>query len=165
MKPQDFKETFIPYHQKLYRIAYRLVQDSYTAEDLVQETYIKLWTQQNKRTSIKNTEAYAVIVLRNTCMDYLRERKKQEELKNGLKTAHTMEVTENQDWSDEVAAIKKIVQTLPEKQRMAFLLKHWEGYSNKEIEQILEISSVNLRVTLSRARKTVREYFFKWRST
>lgn len=164
MKTLDFKETFIPYHQKLYRIAYRLVQDSYAAEDLLQETYIKLWTQQDKWSSIKNTEAYAIIVLRNTCMDYLRERKKQEELKSRLK-ANQIVVPEHQDWSDEVTSIKKIVNTLPEQQRIAFWLKHWEDCPNEEIERVLEISSVNLRVTLSRARKTIREQFLKWRST
>ena len=53
MNTNLFKETFIPYHQKLYRIAFRILRDEGNAEDIVQETYIKLW---ERRKDMKHIE-------------------------------------------------------------------------------------------------------------
>lgn len=160
MDAQHFKKVFIPHHQKLYRIAYRIIEDSYLAEDLVQETYIKLWSQRDKLKNIQNPEAYAIIVLRNSCMDYIKQIKKDQKIKQ---LAEKPIVFENTDWTDEAEFIKKIVETLPEQQRIAFWMKHWEEYPNKVIEEVLGISAVNLRVTLSRARKTIKDQFLQWK--
>ncbi len=43
MDAESFKKEFLPYHRKLYCIAYRLLENAADAEDLVQEAYLKLW--------------------------------------------------------------------------------------------------------------------------
>ena len=73
MDAETFKKVFLPYHQKLYRIAYRIVQNSDNAEDIVQETFIKLWNKRHDMQTIDNTEAFAIIILRNTSLDFLRK--------------------------------------------------------------------------------------------
>ena len=73
MDAETFKKVFLPYHQKLYRIAYRIVQDTANAEDIVQETFIKLWNKKDELEQIENTEGFAIIIVRNTCLDYLRK--------------------------------------------------------------------------------------------
>jgi len=162
MDTETFKEVFIPYHQKLYKIAYRLVQDYDIAQDLIQETYIKLWNQREKWESIKNTEAYAVVIIRNVCIDYLNKQKNKHFLKNG-QTNLVASFEENYETTSEVNYIKKIVDKLPEKQRLVFWMKHWDGASNEEIEESLQLTAANLRVLLSRARKTIKEQFIKLR--
>ena len=67
MDAETFKKVFLPYHQKLYRIAYRIVQDTANAEDIVQETFIKLWNKKDELEQIENTEGFAIIIVRNTC--------------------------------------------------------------------------------------------------
>lgn len=160
MKEDEFKNIFIPYHPKLYRIAFRFVQDSDVASDMVQEVYIKLWSQRNKLGSIKNPEAYSVTCLRNLCLDHLKKTKKEISFEQ---LSDKKAIEEVQDWSDETKIIQKILETLPEQQRTAFWLKHWEEYSNEEIEEQLGMSAINLRVSLSRARKIIKEQFLKWR--
>jgi len=162
MDTETFKKVFIPHHQKLYRVAFKLLQDHDTAQDLVQETYIKLWNQKDKWETIKNTEAYAVVILRNACMDYLNHEKKRRNLKNET-LATQLTIEENYDTPSEVNYIKKIVDQLPEQQRLVFWMKHWDGASNKEIEETLNLSAVHLRVLLSRARKTIKDQFLKLR--
>lgn len=160
MEADEFKHIFVPYHQKLYRIAYRFLEDTDTASDMVQEVYSKLWIQKTKLAHIQNKEAYAVTTLRNLCLDHL---KKTKNLVSLEQQSHNKAIEEIPDWSDEANVIRKILETLPELQRTVFWLKHGEDYSNEEIEDQLEISAVNLRVNLSRARKTIKEQFLKWR--
>jgi RNA polymerase sigma-70 factor, ECF subfamily len=161
MDSETFKQVFIPYHQKLYRVAFRLVQDCDTAQDIVQEAYIKLWNQKEKCEAIKNTEAYAVVIVRNLCLDHLNQLKKTKHINEPLLVETSYQ--ENYETQNEVAYIKKIVDQLPEQQRLVFWMKHWDGASNKEIEETLNLTAVNLRVLLSRARKSIKDQFLKLR--
>ena len=72
MNAECFKQQFLPYHEKLYRIAFRLLGNREDAEDMLQEAYLKLWNKREGLASISNTEAYAVGVLKNVCFDFLR---------------------------------------------------------------------------------------------
>lgn len=160
MKSEVFKKTFIPYHQKMYRIAYRILNDHGNAEDVLQETYIKLWNKRNDILQIENTEAYAIIVLRNTCLDFLR-RKKEYISDFEIDIKETGSLTKEIEAKDELTQVEKLVNELPDQQRLVMQLKHWDEYTDEEIEKITGMSQVNIRVTLSRARKTIREKFLK----
>lgn len=158
MNTERFKETFIPYHQKLYRVAYRILKDEGNAEDIVQETYIKLWNKRDEMKSIENTEAYAIIILRNSCLDFLRK-------KRNYLSDFEMDIEESGslirevELRDEIEHVKNLVNRLPDQQKLVMQLKHWDDYTDDEIEEITGMSQVNIRVTLSRARKTIREQF------
>ena len=60
MTHAEFKARFLPYYQKLYRIAYRYVGNACDAEDMVQSTYLKLWEKQDFLEHVESDEAYAV---------------------------------------------------------------------------------------------------------
>lgn len=159
-----FKQQFIPYHQKLYRIAYRLLEDEQDAEDITQETYIKLWNKRNELGHVENLESYSVIILRNMCMDYLRSKSRfkvqSQEILN-VELSETVSVVAEIEQKEEFQFIEHIVNQLPKQQREVIKLKHFDNYTSDEIENILGISSINLRVLLSRARKKVKELFEK----
>lgn len=160
MDSKTFKDVFIPYHEKLYRIAYRITNDSDIAQDLVQETYIKLWNNREKWATLKSAEAYAVVVLKNTCMDYLKKENRYNKTALNNESEKIVDVDALEHKDDEFY-IKSIVNSLPQQQQLAFWMKHWDGYSNEEIEKILGVSAVNLRVILSRARTKVKDQFLK----
>ncbi len=61
MDTETFKKVFLSYHRKLYRIAYRMLQDTSNAEDVLQETYIKLWNKRDELENVDNTEAFAIM--------------------------------------------------------------------------------------------------------
>ena len=70
MDANDFKRRFLPYHQKLYRTAFRLMGNAQDAEDMVQEVYLKLWKKREELPpDIRNTEAYCVTPTKNLCLD------------------------------------------------------------------------------------------------
>ncbi|WP_165020749.1 RNA polymerase sigma factor [Dysgonomonas sp. ZJ279] len=159
MDVEIFKKVFLPYHQKLYRIAYRIIQNESSAEDIVQETYTKLWDKRNDLDNIENTEVFAVVILRNQCLDHLRKTKKNRQTSYDYDIPETESLTKQIELQDEVHHIRQLVDNLPEQQRQVMILKHWDSCTDEEIEQITGLSSGNIRVTLSRARKTIREQF------
>ena len=71
MDAESFKKEFLPYHRKLYCIAYRLLENAADAEDLVQEAYLKLWDKREGLAIISNPEAFSVTLVKNMCFDLL----------------------------------------------------------------------------------------------
>lgn len=161
MDAETFKKVFLPYHQKLYRIAYRMVQDVANAEDIVQETFIKLWNKRDELKDVENTEAFSIIILRNTCLDQLRKTKHEFQMAYDTDIPEKESLSHQIELHDDAVHIKKLIHELPDQQRQVMMMKHWDGYSDEEIEQITGLSSGNIRVILSRARKMIREQFFK----
>jgi len=161
MDAETFKKVFLPYHQKLYRVAYRIVQDVANAEDIVQDTFIKLWNKREDMENVENTEAFAIIILRNTCLDFLRKTKNDYNMAYDTEIPETVSLSNQLEAKDEARRVKQLINKLPDQQRQVMMMKHWDGYTDEEIEQATGLSSGNIRVILSRARKTIREQFTK----
>jgi len=163
MDAEHFKKEFLPYHKKLYGVAYRLLEDVSDAEDVVQEAYLKLWEKREGLTVISNPEAFSVTLVKNMCFDLLRTNKY-------LLSKQAVELTTVQDFSppdnmelkDEVNQVKKIITNLPSKQQQVINLRDVKGCSFEEIEQVTGLNAANVRVLLSRARKKIRDEFNKW---
>lgn len=162
MDVEIFKKEFLPCHQQLYRIAYRLLEDESNAEDMVQETYIKLWNKREELESVDNKRSFAFVIIRNLCLDYLRKVKDRLPISNDTPIPETESLSKTIEDRDTVECIKKLIERLPEQQRLVMKFKHWDDYSDEEIEKITGLSAINIRVTLSRARKTIKEQFKQW---
>lgn len=163
MDAEVFKQKFLPYHQKLYRIAFRVVQSEDNAKDILQDAYIRLWEKREELTELENPEAFAITILKNLCLDFLRKAKvrRTEEYTPEMKGQKEQHVSDNLDQKDEANHVKYLIDKLPEQQKMVITYRDCDGYSSEEIETIMGLSAVNVRVLLSRARKTVREQYLK----
>lgn len=163
MNAESFKKKFLPCHQKLYRIAFRIIQDKATAQDIVQDVYTKLWEIRAELSGLNNSEAFAITVLKNLCLDYIRrsKNKRSSEFNPNVQSEENMTTTDIFEVRNEADFIKKLISRLPEQQKQILMFKDWDGYTNEEIEIITGLSANNVRVTLSRARKTVREQYLK----
>ncbi|NDV67341.1 RNA polymerase sigma factor [Dysgonomonas sp. 25] len=166
MDAEIFKQKFLPYHQKLYRIAFRIVQNEANAQDIVQDTYIKLWEKRDQLTDLNSPEAFAITMLKNLCLDFLRSpnAKRKEEYIPTMKAHENNEdiyLPNSIEMRDEANYIRELIKKLPEQQRLVIMYKDWDGYSTEEIETMMGLSTTNVRVILSRARKTVREQYLK----
>jgi len=161
MDTETFKKVFLPYHQKLYRIAYRIVQNATNAEDIVQDTFIKLWNKKGELDNIDNTEGFTIIILRNTCFDYLRKTKNDYYTSYEADIPETVSLSAQIELRDDAKYVRDLINKLPEQQRQVIMLKHWDGYSDEEIEEMTGLSPGNIRVILSRARKTIKEQYSK----
>ncbi|MDR2498203.1 MAG: RNA polymerase sigma factor [Tannerellaceae bacterium] len=158
-----FKERFLPLHPRLYRLAFSLVENSSDAEDVLQEVYLKLWSKRKELSAIINVEAYCVTLVRNTSIDRLRNARpgllaKQEDVADEA-SASSPETTAIR--REELALVKQLIDRLPDNQRKVLRLYGLKEYSLREIEQITGLSSINVRVLLSRARKIIREQFLQ----
>ena len=167
MDANDFKRKFLPYHRKLYRAAFHLMGNAQDAEDMVQEAYLKLWKRRDELpTDIANLEAYCVTLVKHVCHDTLRlahleeDGRPPEELPiiGNTNVAHEVEL------KDEAHQVMTLIGQLPDQQRQIMQMRDVEDLAYEEIEKATGLTSVNIRVLLSRARKKIREQFLAIRN-
>lgn len=154
MDAESFKKEFLPYHRKLYCIAYRLLENAADAEDLVQEAYLKLWDKREGLAIISNPEAFSVTLVKNMCFDLLRSGKYTLSRQSvELAEVHNMSQADNFEVRDEAQQVRHIIAHLPVQQQKIVTLRDVKGCSYEEIEQVTGLNATNVRVLLSRARK------------
>ncbi|MFT4669555.1 MAG: RNA polymerase sigma factor (sigma-70 family) [Ulvibacter sp.] len=161
MKQDDFIDAVLPFKDKLYRLAKRILVSSDEAEDAVQEVYLKLWKGRESIQRYKSAEAFAMTMTKNYCLDRLKSKQA-----SNLKIVHSnYQNHENLDKqieaNDGVSLVFEIMETLPEKQKIILQLRDVEEFDYSEISKMLDINETAIRVALSRARKTVREQLIK----
>ena len=161
MDVEVFKRRFLPFHPQLYRVAYALVGDRADAEDLLQEAYGRLWDRRDELEDVRNPEAFAVTLLRNLCLDFLRSaevsRRQERESLEEVSVEAASSPERELEAREEVRYVRALIERLPEKQRQVLRLRGVEDCSFEEIERITGLSASNVRTLLSRARKWIRE--------
>jgi len=161
LKQKEFLNTILPCKNTLYRLAKRLLVSSDEAEDAVQEVFLKLWKGRDKINNYRSPEAFAITVTKNYCLDRLKSKQA-----SNLKIVHSNyknseNIERTIEGNERVELVTKIMETLPEKQKMIMQLRDIEQFEFAEISQMLEINETTIRVALSRARKVVREQLIK----
>ncbi|MEZ4971277.1 MAG: RNA polymerase sigma factor [Flavobacteriaceae bacterium] len=162
MQQTEFLNVVLPFKDKLYRLAKRLLVSKEEAEDATQEILMKLWSKNNKMEGYNNVEAYAMMMTKNFCLDRLKSKQA-----GNLKLVHSNYKDENVSLHKQVEVIdslgwiERIMEELPAQQKMVLQLRDVEEYEFEEIAKLLDMSATAVRVTLSRARKTVREKLVK----
>jgi len=157
MTLEEFKIEVLPVKNKLYRFAMRMLENSAEAEDIVQETLIRLWSKRAKLRTYRSIEAFAMTITKNLCLDLLRSRKHQIRDVNNDLIVDNNTPYKIAELSDMIDRVYKIIEDLPEQQKMIIHLRDIEGYDFDEIAEIMNLSLNVIRVNLSRARKKVRE--------
>jgi len=161
MNQEEFIATIVPIKDKIYRLAKRILVSNDEAEDAVQEVFLKLWKGKQRIKEYKNPEAFAMTMTKNYCLDRLKSKQA-----SNLKIVHSNyqnsdNLQKQIEANDGVALVFKIMETLPEQQRIILQLRDVEQFEFKEIAKILDNNETAIRVSLSRARKTVREQLIK----
>lgn len=154
-----FKQLLLPLYPRLQRVALRLLGNVEDAEDMVQEVYMKLWNKRDALPDVKDVEAYCVTLTKNMCIDRLRMAEVEKEDVDEVPTmlAATDDVEAQVERRDAVEQVKQIIETLPEHQQQVITLRDMEDCSFEEIVEQTGLTAVNIRMLLSRARKTIRE--------
>ena len=164
MKSSEFKLLVMPYSTRLFRMAFHLLNNREEAEDIVQEVYLKLWGMRDELPKYNSLEALSIRITRNLCMDHLRRRKVNlEAIKNRqIKIEfHTPTPSEHLEQQEEVKVIHSLIAALPEPQRSLVHLRHLEGKEYEEISTMMNMNVNAIRVSISRARKQMREMLEK----
>jgi RNA polymerase sigma-70 factor (ECF subfamily) len=164
MKSSEFKLLVMPYSTRLYRMAFRLMGSREEAEDIVQEVYVKLWGMRNELPKYKSIEALSIRITRNLCLDQLRRRKVNYDALKAEKHKHqenTDTPEEELERKEEEKIVHQMIAALPEPQRSLIHLRHLEGKEYEEIAEMVNMNVNAIRVSLSRARKQMREMLQK----
>lgn len=162
MNQNTFVNLIDPVKDKIYRLALRLLTSREAAEDATQDVIMKLWSRNDKLNHYANLEAFAMTVTKNHCLDQLKLKQN-----NNLKIVHSnydsKENNQHQqlEISDELDQVNKILDALPEQQKLIFQLRDVEQYDYEEISEITQMNETAIRVALSRARKKIREELIK----
>ena len=158
MNQAEFLNIIVPFKDKIFRLAKRLLISTEEAEDATQEVLLKLWKNKEQMENYKNVEAFSMTMTKNYCLDKLKSKHAQ-----NLKIVHSNYKDENVslqkqiELNDSISWVGKIIENLPEQQRIVIQLRDVEQYDLDEIANMLEMNNTAVRVTLSRARKTIRE--------
>ncbi len=148
----------MPFRDKLFRLAKRLLVSKEEAEDATQEVILKLWSKKQSMANYKSVEAFAMTMTKNFCLDRLKSKQA-----SNLKLVHSnyqekgSELQSQIEAKDSVSWVEKIIESLPEQQKLVLQLRDVEEYDLSEIGEMLQMQPTAVRVALSRARKTVRE--------
>lgn len=134
------------------------------AEDIVQDTLLKVWNYRERWSEIESMESFAMKICRNISLDHLRlsdnHNASLEDAQTDYLDSRPNPLEETQQ-HDNIERIRRIMDALPEKQRVSMQLRDFEAKSYKEISDIMEISEEQVKINIFRARKTVREKFLK----
>lgn len=164
-----FRNDVLPLKNELFRLALRITLDKAEAEDIVQETLIKVWNRREEWDTIESMPAFCMTICRNMALDRVRAATRRTAARQGdTSEAETMpdcsyraNPAEQAEQKDRVRLIRHIIDTLPEKQRCVMQLRDFEGKSYKEIAAILDISEEQVKVNIFRARQAIKQKFIE----
>lgn len=162
MNQNEFMQLVNPFKDKLFRLAKRLLVSIEEAEDATQEVLLKLWNRNENLDEYKSLEAMAMTMTKNYCLDQLKS-----------KRANNMTIVHN-NFTDREASlqqkvedydtwnwVEKIINDLPELQKLIVQMRDVEEMEFDEISKILDMKEQAIRTALSRARKVIREKMIK----
>ena len=162
MNQSDFLKVVLPFKDKVFRLAKRLLVSTEEAEDATQELLFKLWRNKEKLSDYRNVEAFAMTMTKNYCYDRLKSKQA-----SNLTLVHSnykekdTSLDKKVEHRDSVNQVHKLIEKLPEQQKVIIQLRDIEQYDFDEICKMVDMKPTAVRVALSRARKTIRQELIK----
>lgn len=159
MKEISFTNDVLPLKDKLFRLALRITLNREEAEDIVQDTLMKLWNQREEWSAIQNMETYSMTICRNLSLDAIEKKERQNiSLDETVHDRPDNSRTQDEELmkQQQMNAVIHIIEQLPEKQRTIMQLRDIEGKSYQEIADIMTINVTDVKVNLFRARQKVK---------
>lgn len=165
MNQNEFVQLIAPFKDKVYRLAKRLLISSEEAQDATQEVLVKLWSRKESLGDYNNIEAFAMTMTKNYCLDQLKSKRASNlQIVHNNFTDKEPSLDKKVEDIDSFNWVEKIINQLPEQQRLIIQMRDIEQYEFEEIAKILDMNEVSIRVALSRGRKTIREFMIKTHS-
>ena len=163
MQEISFRNDILPLKDKLFRLALRITLDRAEAEDVVQDTMIRVWNKRDEWQQFESVEAYCLIMAKNLAID-------RSQKKDAQNVELSPEMAEEADTSgpydrlvnnERMKIIHRLIDELPEKQRLIMQLRDIEGESYKDIAKVLQLTEEQVKVNLFRARQKVKQRYIE----
>jgi RNA polymerase sigma-70 factor, ECF subfamily len=154
--PEAFRALFEKYKDMVYSIALRYSGDTAIAQDIAQDTFLKLFSTLGSFRGDSNFEAWLYRMVVNSCFDQKRRTRRLtpllDEILDGLRTPD-VSVLDEVLRSEISTHVRSVIDSLPANQRMVVVLRYTQGLSYEEIAGIVGCSSGTIASRLNRAHK------------
>ena len=156
MTIKEFNKAVDLYSDRIYRFVLKNCKDQHKAQDIVQDSFEKLWKNAELVDFLK-VRSYLFSTAYHTLIDRIRKEKRM----SSLEDVCAPEQNHDTHYSDIKEVIDEAVEKLPEVQRMVLMLRDYEGYSYKEIGDLVALSEPQVKVYIYRARVYLKNYIGK----
>jgi len=156
MTIHEYNQAVTDFSDRIYRFVLKSIRNIHLAEDIVQDSYEKLWENVDN-VRFEKVKAYLFTTAYHKMIDRIRKDKKSvysEEL-------NLKEESHENNYSDLSEILKEAVDRLPEIQRIVILLRDYEGYSYREIGELTNLNESQVKVYIYRARLFLKKYIGK----
>ena len=153
---QAFNELYERYKRSLFIFSIKMVQDESIAQDMVQETFIRVFVKSSQFEPYGSVSGWLFRITRNLCLNHIRANK-------NISRLGDEEVSEKafsympEEYTGDMNTIQKIIDQLPAEQKEALVLRDIQGFSYLEISEITGISLANVKIRIFRGRETLRK--------
>lgn len=163
---KQFLDQIRGIRDRVFRVAKRILISKEEAEDATQEVILKLWNmEESKYKSFNNLEAYTITMAKNHCLDRIKSKQAQVlSLNEQFQSQQSPSLQKQIEVSNEMEWVVKLIDQLPERERMILQLREIEQYEFDQIASLMEIPEGTVRVYLSRIRKKIKKQFIEIQS-
>jgi len=164
----SFDTLFFTYYSTLLLIANDILDDIWVSEEVVQDVFVKIWNSGADISIETSLGAYLAMMVRNKSIDHLRSKKHQiktvsldnMEIQLKLHSLGADSSFEDELFTDPLEAkLKQIIDQLPPKCKQIFILNRFDGYSAKEISEMLQLSLNTVKTQITRALQKLKMTF------
>jgi len=153
MTVEEYNGAVDAYADNLYRFVVKNLKDVAMAEDIIQDTFEKLWIKLEE-VSARKVKSYLFTSAYHTMIDYIRKEKKHLHVDQGILNGESRE----EHYSDLGEVLERAIQNLPADQKAVVMLRDYEGYTYKEIAEITGLTEAQVKVYIYRARVYLKTY-------
>ena len=163
MEKERFIEQIVPLRPKLLEYANSYVKDRQVAEDIVQEVLMKLYEIRSTLSNYKNINALSFTITKHLSINKMRDNRSKfnSQYDSNISVDNTLTPYSSLEVKDDVEHVMRIIDKLPNLQQATLKMRHIEGLTIDEIAELTGCTPEAVRVNISRARKSVVNYFFK----
>lgn len=152
MTIKEYNKAVDDYADSLFRFAMKQMRNEMTANDIVQETFTKVWIKKEE-INYEKVKSYLFTAAYHTMIDWAKKEKRS----GDIEQAHDP-LYRNTSEVDLKEILDEALARLPEIQRTVVLLRDYEGYNYNEIAEITELNESQVKVYIFRARKALQSY-------
>ncbi len=151
------EQLFLKYYDLLTRLSFYFTGDRTVAEDLTQDLFIAIWQRRETIDRVDNLKSYLTVAIKNRSLDFIGD-KRQQKFRFEQYLEYTAADTEPYDGEEQLLTkVLNGLQLLPSKCRLIFSLSRFEGLTNSEIADYLEITKRTVETQISKALRLLRE--------
>ncbi|MGF9829131.1 RNA polymerase sigma factor [Bacillus anthracis] len=164
---EKVEELIDIYKQQIYSLCYKLAKTKEDAEDIFQETWIKVFSSRHQLSYVENYKKWITTICVRTFYDFYRKKKRwkdrvldlfHKEDGGEIELADDVNISEEFIQKVETEMIREVIQLLNEKYKTVLVLYYYEQYSYKEMSEILNIPIGTVKYRLNYAKKQMREH-------